>query len=296
VPFADTRLTTDIVTAIRRHWALAVAPSELAERLPGGEESAAYRIGGHVVRIGPRWRSSAEMEWCHAVATAAASRVPEAIAPCRTTTRRTVVRVADRPVTVWPFVDGFCGDDADLRQRRSAAELLARLHRALAGVSNATRPPRTGARVAARDLRDADLDAWIADFHSRHPDRQPLHGDFYAGNVLVREGRIVGLVDWDEALLGPPEQELAWAAWEWGDGLSTLGSDLEGARTFVEDYVAAGGPAHPIDDVTLRQLTRQRLRWEVEYARAAHERGEALDEDDRGYEARQLQAFRVLRP
>ncbi len=123
-----------------------------------------------------------------------------------------------------------------------------------------------------------------------------MHGDFYAGNVLVRDGHIVGLLDWDEAFLGPPERELAWAAWEWGDGLSTLGSDLEGARTFVADYVAAGGPAHPVDEEALRQLIRQRLRWEVEYARAADESGAVSDEDGSSYEARQLQAFRVLRP
>lgn len=287
--FADTPLTADVVGTIRRHWGLALATPEQAERLHGGEESAAYRIGRHVVRIGPRWRASAEIEWCHAVAAAAANRVPEAIAPCRTTTRRTVVRVADRPITVWPFVDGCWGDDADRQQRRNAADLLARLHRALARVSRAARPPRSAPRVAAPELKDAALDAWLADFDSRHPVRQRLHGDFYAGNVLVRDGHIVGLLDWDEAFLGPPERELAWAAWEWGDGLSSLGSDLEGARAFVADYAAAGGPARPIDEEALRQLVRQRIRWEVEYARAAHE-------TDSSYEARQLQAFGVLRP
>lgn len=296
MPCSDTPLTGDIVGTIRRDWGLALTAPERAERLYGGEESAAYRIGRHVVRVGPSWRASAEMEWCHALAAAAATRVPEIIAPCRTKSGSTVVRVARRPITVWPFVDGSWGDDGDLQQRKNAADLLARLHRALAHVSCAAPPPRSAPRAEAPDLRDVDLDAWLTDFDGQHPVQQPLHGDFYAGNVLVRGGRIVGLLDWDEALLGPPERELAWAAWEWGDGLSTLGSDLEVILTFVADYVAAGGPALPIDEQTLRQLVRQRLRREVEYARATHDLGAALNHDDREYEARQLQAFRVLRP
>jgi Ser/Thr protein kinase RdoA (MazF antagonist) len=296
VTFADTPLTVEIVGAIRRDWGLALDTAEQAERLHGGEESAAYRIGSHVVRVGPSWRASAELEWCHAVAAAAAKRVPEAIAPCRTKTGSTVVRGAGRPITVWPFVDGSWGDDTDRQQRGNAAELLARLHRALTRVSHAAPPAPSAPRVAVPDLGDVSLDAWLADFDRRHPIRQPLHGDFYARNVLVRDRRIVALLDWDEAFLGPPERELAWAAWEWGDGLATRGSDLEGVRTFVADYVAAGGPARLINDETLRQLVRQRIRREVAYARAAHQRGVALDDDDRSYEARQLQAFRHLRP
>lgn len=35
------------------------------------------------------------------------------------------------------------------------------------------------------------------------------HGDFWPGNVLWRDGEIVGIVDWEEALLGEPLADLA---------------------------------------------------------------------------------------
>lgn len=294
MPYADAPLTSELIAAVRRHWEVEVDPIEQSERLFGGEESAAYRLGRHVVRIGPTWRAEAEVEWCHGVATAAAARVAEAIAPCRTSGGVTVVRVEGRPVSLWPFVRGSWGNDADRGQRRQAADLLARLHGALAGVRCAARPPASAPRVAAPDLDDPDLDAWLLDFDRAHPLRQPLHGDFYAGNVLVREGLIVGLLDWDEAFVGPPERELAWAAWEWGGGLGTL--ELQGARAFIADYRAAGGPADAIDHESLRQLVRQRIRWEVQYTRAASGRGVVLDADDHAHQRRQLEAFRVLRP
>jgi hypothetical protein len=112
------------------------------------------------------------------------------------------------------FLDGERGHDGDRKHRRRATGLLARLHRALFPVHMKPRPPFGAPRIASSDLDDPELDGWPDAFNGRHPERQPLHGDFYSGDVLVRAGRIVGLVDWDEAFIGPPERELAWAAWE----------------------------------------------------------------------------------
>ncbi|AWM78489.1 phosphotransferase family protein [Phenylobacterium parvum] len=36
-----------------------------------------------------------------------------------------------------------------------------------------------------------------------------LHGDFWMGNLLWREGRLAGLLDWEDACLGDPMAELA---------------------------------------------------------------------------------------
>ncbi|WP_158558263.1 hypothetical protein [Spongiactinospora gelatinilytica] len=41
-----------------------------AKRLFGGKESTAYRIG-------PMWRRSAEIEWCHAIARHTAATLPD---------------------------------------------------------------------------------------------------------------------------------------------------------------------------------------------------------------------------
>ena len=256
------------------------------ERLNGGEESAAFRCGDLVVRAGPVWRSDVELEWSSEVAIAAAEVVPEVVPPLIRPDGTTVVRIDDRPVTVWPYVAGTKADDRDGAQRLQAADLLARVHRALGRTPWSPRPPDGTPRAPTPDLTDVDLDLWLAIFDRDHPRLQALHGDFYAGNALVAGGRIVALTDWDEALLGPPERELAWAAWEWGDCLDSL--DLEPALAFVDAYRAAGGPARRLGEHDLRQLVRERLRWESAYRRANAP-------DDTEYEARQLRAFHLLR-
>jgi hypothetical protein len=51
-----------------------------------------------------------------------------------------------------------------------------------------------------------------------------------------------------------------------------------------------------LDDVTLRQLIRERLRSEVGWAHGVTERGQRRDADDRAYTRRQAAAFWHLRP
>ncbi|HVM55623.1 MAG TPA: phosphotransferase [Acidimicrobiales bacterium] len=255
-------------------------------RLPGGEESAAFRCGEIVVRVAPTWRSDAELEWTNRVAAVAADVVAEVVAPLARPNGSTVVRIDDRAVSLWPFARGERGDDTDEGQRAQAADLLARLHRALEGVVWPAKPPTSVALAPTPDLEDPDLDTWLGLFDRDHPARQALHGDYHGGNTLVADGRIVALLDWDEAHIGPPERELAWAAWEWGDCLDSL--DLDPALAFVDAYRAAGGPARRIGEHDLRQLVRQRLRWESAYARA----NSRLDAD---YEGRRLRAFHRLR-
>jgi hypothetical protein len=121
------------------------------------------------------------------------------------------------------------------------------------------------------EVADPDLDGWLADFDRRHPQRHPLHGDHYAGNALAQGERLVAVLDYDEAYLGPPQREAAHAAWEWGDGLAA--GKLDGAHEFLGAYAAESGPGADLDDTSLRQLIRERLRSEVRWARTVTERG-----------------------
>lgn len=252
-------------------------------RLHGGEESAAYRVGGHVVRVGAPWRTSEMLEWSNGVAHAAALAVPEAVSPMSTPAGLTVVRIDDRPVTLWPFVDGAWPDRS--KYFEAAAALLARLHRALAEAGVGA-PPRDMTPLAeAPDLQDPELDEWLLGFAATHLQVQPQHGDYYHGNLLADDGRIVAIVDWDEAFIGPPEVGLAHAAWEWGDGL--WADNLDDVFTFVDVYVHSGGSSPRLTDVELRQLVRARLRREVQYSR--------LHSHDPEYEARQLLIYDRLR-
>lgn len=291
--YADTPLTREVLRAVGEAFGVR-APLAAAQRLYGGEESAAYRLGDDVVRIGPRWRSDARAEWCHAVAARAGAAAPEFLAPRRRPDGTTVLRVTGRPVSVWPFVTGRWADDRNPAHRRQAAELLARMHAATAG-GVAAPPPEPGRRLPdPPEVADPELDAWLAEFDRRYPAQQPLHGDYYAGNTLVDSGRIVAVLDWDEAYLGPPQREAAHAAWEWGDCLNR--GDLTGAYEFLEHYAAAGRPAGDLDDIAVRQLIRQRLWSEVRWANGAASRGVTRDAEELAYTRAQVAAFWALRP
>ncbi|MEU7831491.1 phosphotransferase [Nonomuraea sp. NPDC049129] len=123
-------------------------------------------------------------------------------------------------------------------------------------------------------------------FHAEHPVRHPLHGDYYTGNTLARDGRIVAVLDWDETFVGAPELELAAAALEWGD-------DLAGpSEEFVAAYHEAGGTAARLDEESLAQLVRHKLRREYAY----FHKGVTHDEEDIEYHRARVELFHRLRP
>ncbi len=294
MPFSAVPLTTEVMEAVGVEWPELDFDTVQPQRLYGGEESAAFRLGELVIRIGPEWRSTEEAEWCHSLAAGVHRRISCALAPQPGKSGHTTVRVGGRPVSVWPFVEGRWGDRNDPQQVKEAAIVLAGLHRALAACHPARRPPRTCPMATVVHLEDPDLDRWLAEFAHHHPLVHPLHGDFYPGNVLVRDGHIVAVLDWDEVFIAPPEVELAWAACEWGSVLWR--TDLLGARSFMADYGGAGGTAEPLDDEALAQLFRQRLRSDVSYTETAHLRGGETDDDDLRYRDRQIEVFDLLAP
>jgi Ser/Thr protein kinase RdoA (MazF antagonist) len=280
VSYVEIPWTAEVAATVRTEWGL---PGGTAERLTGGEESAAYRVGGVVVRLGPVGRGTEVMEWCHQLAQQAGVR--EAVAPLAATSGATVVRVNGRPVSVWPLVPGRWLDLDSAQEVEQAARLLARLHRALRGVQLPARPELSFLEPTASSLlQDDQLDRWLAEFAQRAA-RQPLHGDYYRGNLLYHRGKITGLIDWDEAWLGAPEIELAGAAREFGDHWST---DLTRAKQFIDWYQDEGGTAEPMDDETLVQLIRHRLRAEVTAFGGK-------DSDDEYYNL-QRELFAKLRP
>lgn len=112
--------------------------------------------------------------------------------------------------------------------------------------------------------------------------------------MLVRNGRIVALLDWDDVFVGRPEQELAWAAWEWSDALDTL--DLAPAMQFVDRYLSSGGTASRIGPEEFAQLVRGRIRMEVNYSYATGQWGSSTDPEELTFMANRLRAFRALRP
>ncbi|MFB4313905.1 phosphotransferase enzyme family protein [Actinomadura sp. 21ATH] len=294
--YVETPLSREIREAVALAWG--VAGEGEGERLHGGEESAAYRLGDHVVRVGPARRTTAESEWCHAVARHAAAVLPEAVAPLPTAEGTTVIIVAGRPVSCWPHIEGTWPDSDVPAQRQAGARLLARLHKSLAGFRPGPRPVPAFQESGlygdppqdAAELKDTALDRWLAAFHAEHPVRHPLHGDYYTGNTLARDDRIVAVLDWDETFVGAPELELAAAALEWGE-------DLAGpSKEFVAAYHQEGGTAAFLDEDSLAQLARHKLRREYAYFHKAARSGATHDQEDIDYHHARIELFHRLRP
>ncbi|HEY9292818.1 MAG TPA: phosphotransferase [Microlunatus sp.] len=67
-----------------------------------------------------------------------------------------------------------------------------------------------------------------------------LHGDFWPGNTLWRDGRLVSVIDWEDAAVGDVRSDLAnlrlELVWAYGP---------EAAVDFTERYAAAAGPDAP---------------------------------------------------
>ena len=100
---------------------------------------------------------------------------------------------------------------------------------------------------------------------TNRPDPPPrpglVHGDFRLGNLLVGDGRLTGVLDWELAHLGDPHEDLAYAmlaVWRFGRpdrAALGLGSEDE----WVAAYEAAGGV--PVDRARLRYWLVHRTCW-----------------------------------
>ncbi|MFL5790125.1 MAG: phosphotransferase [Actinomycetota bacterium] len=249
--------------------------------------------GDRFVQLFPASRPVQVLTWCDDVARAASSEAPACIHALASSEGHRAVATADGPVMVFPFVDAVHPGDRPLEV--PAAELLAAIHRGIASAwdpANGERPDdrEHGSRTRDDLLVDHDLDRWESAVDARGS-VLPIHGDFYGGNLFVRDDQIVGVVDWAEADLVPMEQEVSWATWEFCQ--EEGGEDLveERAEAFMRAYVGAGGPANVAAPFDPLPWIRRRLRVE---ARAWFSDPRAATEPD-AYHETQLVAFTRLR-
>jgi Ser/Thr protein kinase RdoA (MazF antagonist) len=257
-------------------------PDGSPERLEGGYKSELLRYGDVVVRLVATTLESAR--WEHELLRFLARSVPEVVVPLAEPEPAPDGRVA----TVLPYVDGAALDRDDEAQRLELARLLARLHRAGLGWEGGPRPG--GPAFAELDLvrnrwwdwelveklcvlahaYEATLD-WLFDPPALAVGA--VHGDVYRGNVLVLDGRIVGVIDWEEARVDWPAAELANAAWE----ACRVGTALDPVRaeSFLTTYVEEGGPGERRE---LEPLLRLRLVADLLYSLTSKARGEPYDQ------------------
>jgi Ser/Thr protein kinase RdoA (MazF antagonist) len=240
--------------------------------------------------------------WEHALLERLKGAVPEVVAPLRAADGSSFFLYGDDAVTLVPFVDGEPADRGREAHRRAAAELLGRLHAATSRLDTGPRPGVDGVRQL-RTLAAAELPAaWSARVDALHQDalvlldrveraqlvRGVVHGDFFSGNVLMRDDHVVALIDWEEAHVAPLVFELANAVWEFTKSKVTDDFDRDAAARFVASYRDAGGVVPPAEDDLIVPLIRAKR--VLELLRAPSDRHVDWD-----YQAHNLRSAENLR-
>ena len=214
---------------------------------------------------------------------------------------RFFVEPAGRVAVLTAFIEGEHPDRTVAAHCRAAAEMLARLHTAASAIENPR--PRPGYPAwTALDWRDNQWWVWPRvqrllheSDHGQVPglnsagleerlERQlrsqpgelatianldlpaiPIHNDYFEDNLLYREGRIVGVVDWDEARLDWRAWDIANATWSFSRAVGEHRLDVSIAKEFLADYESAGGEVTGDERRVIVPLMRARLLWETLY-------------------------------
>jgi len=296
-------MTPALCTAIANRYHLSLSP---ARRLSGGEECEIWLTTSDdvplIVRISPGQRSLVQLGWTHTLMLSLRPLLPVVVAPLRATDGSILFLYDGRPVALFPFVEGTPLDRELPAQRHAAARLLARLHSVMLADSTVPSQPQRYLTETAHlprledpeALIDPEFDAWHAALLQQPAALTcgPIHGDYYRRNLLVRDGMITAVIDWDNAHPDFLMQEVAWSTWEFCQTAS--GDDLhhDRARAFVEAYRDAGGPCKAEEFALLIPFIRWRLREEIRFNLAAAAAGHDWDPE---YVDEELRAFERLR-
>ncbi len=117
------------------------------------------------------------------------------------------------------------------------ADVLARIH-AHRGAALEGLPAREDPRpVLERALADEGVEDVERALHaSAAGERCLLHGDFWPGNLLWRDGELAAVLDWEDAAVGDPLSDLACARVE-----LEVAAGAAAAATFTERYLSTTG-------------------------------------------------------
>lgn len=163
--------------------------------------------------------------------------------------------------------------DASARARLldQCAQALAAIHRAdPAGIGLSMTDPLDEWRAQLDEMGDTTaVFEYAFRWLERHrPARTPavlVHGDFRMGNLIVDDGRLAAVLDWELTHIGEALDDLAWfciRAWRFGAPRELAAGGLGSIEEFVTAYEAAGGAA--VDRAALRWwLVAATLRWGV---------------------------------
>lgn len=116
----------------------------------------------------------------------------------------------ERPFFLVEYIDGCVdlkpSDPMDFA--RKYAEALVKIHQA--DLTNLSFLPLQSDEIRIRaepneDHHESEVVAAMLANQPIHPNNKVLrHGDFWGGNILWRDGEIVGIIDWEECVIGEP--------------------------------------------------------------------------------------------
>jgi Ser/Thr protein kinase RdoA (MazF antagonist) len=252
--------------AIADRYGVAIPPRW--ERLLSNTTGGVFRGGEFVVRVEPA--DPASVRWEHALLRFLANEIEQVVAPLAALDGSTFYLDGGHVVSVFPFLEGEELRSREALFRQELPALLAHLHR------HAQAWPVTEQRPGVPSLRDRNWDrndwwdwslvekpaslvrafeelrAWVADANDLRV--CAIHGDFHAGNVLVRDGRVAGIVDWQYSRRDWPALELAGMVWDlsWDGSSTTIDHALR--DDLVQRYVDSGGPGEAAAVVPMMRL------------------------------------------
>src|SRR4029077_6723447 len=298
-------LPADFQVAVERAYGYRIVRSQ---PLNGGFEAAVYRVEcedrSRVLRIGQLWRRAEELQESYSFAAHAAQGMLEVPAPCQTLGGAFVTQHSNRPISLWPFIEGRSVDPTNEAECGAAALTLARLHRELASAPVSQRSARAQPRDPRLDgtnsdeLDDDELDQWLIDHLVRPSALGAVHGDYWFNNLIFDGDKIVGIVDWDDARTASLERELACAVWDFcSDPLRSV-LDRHRAERFLEIYTFNEGPASVADRTFIVPFIRDYIRSEVRRAllMGGTVEGRSLDNEIRAFWDLREQSLSTSRP
>jgi aminoglycoside phosphotransferase (APT) family kinase protein len=159
--------------------------------------------------------------------------------------------------STWTSHSFFTREDARRSAARELMEIAAALHAAPLSIApkdlrgSATRNPVSEIDHWQAIYRDECLEpvpvldwgfAWVYANTDKISERiSVVHGDFRTGNYMLRDGRIIALLDWEEAHIGDPVQDLAHCALRLFRGRTRQASGLVQLADLLAFYEDAAG-------------------------------------------------------
>lgn len=213
-------------------------------RLEGGEKNMVYRIDHSpcVLRVYQKSADRSGIHFEHMLLLSLKEQLPYISQPY-VTKSGTFLEIDGHPAAVMRYIDGVTPVKEELDEAfcHQAGTCLGEIHRQTSAAAAALPAISSRKSLLEMDFFDNDMyswdtaTAWLAKtkyrprlpyfkdtlrfcesyFHTKKfSPALPIHGDYYEGNLLCRDGKIVGVIDFDDTKPEFPEYEIARSLWE----------------------------------------------------------------------------------